>query len=165
MSYNTEKILLLEMEKILNEIIASYKLKGMRASGEIERESKITHKSKDSLVSASLIMPKHVEQMQWGRRSSTKMPPLSEIYDWIINKRIMARGEKEYKIKGLAFAIARKIQREGFDRSGHGGVKLISDILTDQRINSITTMIGKDILPIFVAEFTNQLKSMKDDNI
>ena len=58
-----------------------------------------------------------------GRRPSAKMPPIDAIMNWITVKKLVpkARNGKVPTTRGLAFAIAKKIQREGFYSPGHHG--------------------------------------------
>lgn len=58
-----------------------------------------------------------------GRKPSAKMPPVDAIMKWLTVQRWTpkARNGKVPSTRGLAFAIAKKIQREGFYSPGHHG--------------------------------------------
>jgi len=103
---------------------------------------------------------KYTEQLQYGRKPSTKMPPMQALYDWIISKGIMNNTYKEYQIKGLAFAIAKKIQRDGWQRENHGGVNLISDVITSDRFKKIIDEIGLAVFPMFEVQLVTMLKQL-----
>lgn len=151
-----QKILVAEWDKVKDDIIANYYAKGMKASGDFPNSLEVVYEKR----TVSLWGSKYVEQLEYGRRPSSSLPPLQSIFNWIIDKGIMSRAEKEYKIKSLAFVIARKIQREGYSRSNHGGVNLVSEILTDQRIKSIIDLVGKELFGIFEAEITTFFKQI-----
>lgn len=70
-----------------------------------------------------LNLPPEWYWVEHGRRPSAKMPPVDAIMNWITVKRLVpkARNGKVPTTRGLAFAIAKKIQREGFYSPGHHG--------------------------------------------
>lgn len=159
------QILVTEFEKIRADIIVKYKSKNMQASGRFERELEVEYEKANNYQGVVLWGSSYTDQLEYGRRPSQKMPPLQAIFDWIVSKRIMANEAKSYKIKGLAFAIARKIQREGWKRESHGGVGLISEVITDKRISEIIDKVGAGLLPIFEATILTMLKDLENDNI
>jgi hypothetical protein len=78
-----------------------------RAWGTYERGFKVI-KSRDGahLVNTAA----HAPFVEEGRQPNKPQPPISEILDWVINKRIELDPKAA---KGIAFAIARKIGAKG----------------------------------------------------
>lgn len=68
-------------------------------------------------------LPPEWQWVEYGRRPSAKMPPVDAIMNWITVKKLVprARNGKVPTTKSLAFAIAKKIQKEGFYSPGHHG--------------------------------------------
>ena len=132
----------------------------MRASGEFERELEV----RSEPLQATLLGAEHSEQLEYGRgktgsSATTSAEPLIEkIKKWIVQKgSIIARITKEITIGSLAFLITRKIHREGWDRAKHGGVGLISRVITEQRMQSIIDKIGNEMTMILVGRLEKEL--------
>lgn len=68
-------------------------------------------------------LPKEWYFVEHGRKPSAKMPPVDAILKWVEFKHIAPRGVngKIPSKRSVAFAIAKKIQREGFYSPGHHG--------------------------------------------
>lgn len=160
-----EKYLIDEFNLIAGDIVKGYKAKGMKASGEFEKELKVSYKQNNNSYSVMLTGAKYAEQLQYGRRPSAKAPPMQELFKWIVNKRIMPTTAKEYEIRALAFAIAKKIQREGWDRRDHGGVNLISDVITRERLKKIVETAGTMVLDDMLIQIQTFIKVLRYDNI
>jgi hypothetical protein len=139
----------LELEDIKKELIAKYDEKGMRASGRFADNLNVVM----SGISGAIFGEDYSEQLEKGRRPGG-FPPISAIEQWIRDKRI----QSEIKVSSLAFLIARKIAREGWDRQGYGGVNLISEVLTPARIEKIYNKFGKEITLEF-AQYMNVLQA------
>lgn len=151
-----KKTLIEQWDLVRADIIANYDKKGMRATGKLADSLEVVYSDR----TVSLMGNQYAEQLEYGRRPSSKLPPLQELYEWVLNKGLISRAEKEYKIRGLAFIIAKKIQRDGYNRENHGGVKLISEILTDKRINEVIDLVGKNLMTIFEAEILTFFKKI-----
>ncbi len=152
----TQQILDIEFEKLKVDLIAEYDAMGMRASGEFERELEV----RSEPLQATLLGAEHSEQLEYGRgktgsSATTSAEPLIEkIKRWIIQKGITAQGITP---SSLAFLITRKIHREGWDRAKHGGVGLISRVITEQRMQSIIDKIGNEMTMILVGRLEKEL--------
>jgi hypothetical protein len=85
-------------------------------------------------VFASKVLP----ILQEGRRPSAKMPPIKPILQWIKDRGIKANIPDQ----SLAWAIAKKIQRDGYK----GTPGLISSVINDNLIDTITDGIADIIL-------------------
>lgn len=70
-------------------------------------------------------LPKEWYFVEYGRNPSSKMPPVNAIMKWIELKRLVpqAKNGKVPSTRSLAFAIAKKIQKEGFYSPNHHGLK------------------------------------------
>ena len=132
MNYND--IILNEFELIKQDLIKRYNEKGMRASGNFESSLEI----KKNNNSVELWGANYTEQLESGRNSG-KFPPVDAIKQWILDKGI---NFENITLSSLAFLIARKISREGWNRQGYGGVELVSEVITPQRIQSIIDKVG-----------------------
>lgn len=140
MNYND--IIFNELEQIKNDLIKSYDAKGMRASGNFPNSLEVIKKP----TGAELWGANYTEQLETGRKPG-KFPPINAIEQWIKDKGIQYEN---ITISSLAFLIARKISREGWNRQAYGGVELVSEVITPQRIQSIINKVGDLELKSFI---------------
>ena len=146
------EILTEEFNLLKEELIAKYDEKGMRASGNWANSLEVTVTGG---LSAKLIGDEYSEQLEYGRKSG-KQPPSQAIEQWIRDKGIMSRIVGKISISSLAYLIARKIAREGWRREGYGGVELISEVVTPERIQKIIDRVSDSYIPLF----ENEIKLM-----
>jgi hypothetical protein len=135
---STSQLLAVEFEALKNELIARYDELGMRASG--QWANSLTVEASEN--SAGIIQESYGEQLEFGRKPG-KQPPSEAIEKWIKDRGIAPRLEKKISISSLAFIIARKIGREGWNRQEYGGTQLISSIITPDRSPQIIDKIGE----------------------
>lgn len=152
MILQTTEILTEEFNLLKEELIAKYDEKGMRASGNWANSLEVTVTGG---LSAKLIGDEYSEQLEYGRKSG-KQPPSQAIEQWIRDKGIMSRIVGKISISSLAYLIARKIAREGWRREGYGGVELISEVVTPERIQKIIDRVSDSYIPLF----ENEIKLM-----
>ena len=145
-------ILTEEFNLLKEELIAKYDEKGMRASGNWANSLEVTVTGG---LSAKLIGDEYSEQLEYGRKSG-KQPPSQAIEQWIRYKGIMSRIVGKISISSLAYLIARKIAREGWRREGYGGVELISEVVTPERIQKIIDRVSDSYIHLF----ENEIKLM-----
>lgn len=170
----TGKILFEEFEKLKDELIKKYDELDMRASGNFEASLEVEIKqTKASLTSSA----RYAEQLEYGRGPNTGQSgqkwddPVGDIEQWLIDKGVAAtvkryvrdksasnKIEKEITRSSLAYLIVRKIFREGWDRKRHGGVELISQVITPERIQSILDKISDIYVTGFTSALTDYLK-------
>ena len=150
-------ILFEQFELLKQELIAKYDEKGMRASGQFSEE--LENVSRDNV--GELKGMDYTQQLELGRRGGT-MPPINAIEKWIVDKGIMRNVEENITVTSLAWAIAKKIKREGWNREGFGGVNLISEVITDERIDAIVEACGNFYTKEFVSEI---LVLLNDDKL
>lgn len=152
-----EEVLRVEFESLKRDLIAEYDRKGMRASGEFANELEVVVESGNN---AKLLGAEHSLQLEDGRGKTSEgaaraEPPLIEkIKQWIRDKGIVSDIKNDEDGSTLAFLIARKIHREGWNRAGRGGVGLISAVVTDQRMQKIIDAVG----PLLVVQTVEILK-------
>jgi hypothetical protein len=148
-----------EVQEWLNEtttaLIENYNKLGLRASGEWEKSLKGTQEETDTGIKVIISGAKYTEQLSIGRRPG-KMPPRQVILDWIREKNI----QSELKPQTLAYLIQRKIGTEGIivpNKYNRGG--LITDVLTNERINDLIKNVGNVILAKQKSDILTSLKN------
>lgn len=130
------------MEPMKQKLVETYKAKGMKASGEFEDSLEIV----EIPNGAVLLGAGHALQLEVGRgitentTSSGGTTVLEAIRQWIKDKGIIPEDISE---ESLARAITHKIHNQGWDRSGHGGLNLISDSIKDSDFQSIIDEVFK----------------------
>ena len=158
----TQQILKDEFDLLAKELIQKYDEKGMRASGKWADELEVV----SSPLSVVLLGLDYSQQLEAGRRanngsSGTKWEnSLADIEQWIQDKGIKPIEDK-MKISTLAFLIARKIAREGWNRQGYGGVELISEVVTDERIQSILDKLSDAYLIEVSTDIIKQFQTLE----
>jgi len=147
----TEKqILEKEFESIKNDLIEKHLELKMKASGRwINSLEIISSKNKITLLGE-----KYTDQLVYGRKGGT-MPPVKAIEQWIKDKGIVPN----IPITSLAWAIAKKIQKEGTEYYKQGGTDLVSSVITTQRIQEIINKLGNEVLLDIVPFFVNRFKN------
>ncbi len=149
----SSQILSREFEKLKDDIIKAYDQKGMRASGKFAESMEV----RVSDLNAQLWGENYAEQLEGGRNSG-KFPPIKAIKQWIEDKGIASKIEGKISISSLAFLIARKISRQGWDRKDYGGVNLISDVITAERMQKIIDEVGASQTIKFKSEIETLLQ-------
>lgn len=155
----TAEILEFEFNKLVNELKEGIEAKGMTASGDSARSLEVVINDD----SAKILGNSNFEQLEYGRNPTRKNGTDTEnlvekIKKWIENKGIVSNSEKEISVSSLAFLIARKIHREGWDRKGYGGVELVSEIITAERMQDIINKVGVELTATFVQRLQKEIK-------
>lgn len=151
-----QEILAEEFEKLKAELIVKHDELGMRASGNWANSLEVEVIGKKAVLSGV----KYSEQLEYGRKPGGKSGGSSTTFSeaieqWIKDKGIANRIEGEISVSSLAFLIVRKIMKEGWKRENHGGVELISQVVTPERIQQIIDRLSD----IYVADFTSDIIS------
>jgi len=156
-----QQILDIEFNKLRADLIKAYDAKGMRASG----------KSADSLDviatndSVKLMGDGVWEQLEKGRgKSGSGSKPgklIDDIKQWIKDKGIVSNIKNDNDNSTLAFLITRKIHKQGWDRRGHGGVNVVSEVVTDARMQKIINAVGAEMVLTLVTRLENEFKQIK----
>jgi hypothetical protein len=134
---STKEVLSKEFEDLKDDLIKAYDAKKMRASGKWADSLEVI--AAENTV--KLMGENYSEQLEHGRAPG-RFPPIQAIKQWIIDKGIFTQVLQNISVSSLAFLIARKIAQEGWKRQGQGGVELISEVVTDERIQKIIDEVG-----------------------
>ncbi len=132
--------IVIELQSIKAELIKKYREKGMKASGKWESTLHIQMTN----ISGAIFGQDYTEQLEHGQPAGMVENNDSfrkVIEQWIIDKKI----QSNISVSSLAFLIARKIANQGWDRAEYGGVNLISEVLTPERIQRIYDRLGKAV--------------------
>lgn len=148
----TRGLLLLEFEKMKQDLISKHIELGMKASGKWIDSLEVVEEN----LRVSLLGEKYTDQLVYGRRAGT-MPPVSAIEQWIKDKGIIPN----IPIRSLAWAIAINIKKKGTKYYQQGGTDLVSSVITVDRINKIINLIGEELTLLIIPIFTNQYKWQK----
>lgn len=103
---------------------------------------------------ATLTAPAYLSGRKPGRQ-----PPSEVIEQWIIDKGIAARLEKDMSVSGLAFLIARKIGREGWKPDKDKESDSPENLITPARIQQILDKVSAYSTENFCSEIINFLKT------
>ena len=128
------------------------------ASGNLSKSVKYETSSTDDYSELSLLADSYMEQISEGRKAG-RMPPSSEILKWAKIKGIkpdarMKKGSDDYKMKKLAFVIARSIASRGMiKRYGFKGTNIIDFVY-----NSLAEQMGNDLFQAYQLDLEAQLK-------
>lgn len=151
-----EAILASEFEALRLDLIKAYEAKGMRASGRFAE-------ALETVVSpeqGQLWGLPYAQQLETGRRPGpVSLEGRESIKQWIIDKGVFNQAIGEIGLSSLAFLIARKIARDGYDRARYGGVELISSVVTPERIQAIIDKVGATALTQYRTDIISYLKS------
>lgn len=151
----SSNVLSKEFELLKKDLIIAYDAKGMRASGKFADTLEV----KVNGLTAQLWGEDYSQQLETGRKSG-RFPPINAIEQWIKDKGIANKIQGEISISSLAFLIARKIARNGWKREEHGGVQLISEVVTDARIQKIINEVGVEQAMIYSTEIIKLTKEL-----
>lgn len=156
---SSAKVLLTEFEALKDDLIKAYDAKGMRASGKFAETLEV----KQDGLKTQLWGENYAQQLETGRRAGA-FPPISAIEQWIKDKGIANRIQGEISISSLAFLIARKIAQSGWKREQYGGVELISEVVTDIRIQKIIDEVGAAEALVYTTEIIQLTKELENGN-
>lgn len=150
----------LELEPIRNiaeQVVSIYRKeledKGINASSNLSKTASATVELNGKHLIVYLELDHYWKYVEYGRRAG-KMPPVDKIKEWIRVKPIIPNpiNGKIPDTKQLAFLIARKIGREGFE-----GKHPIENITNSSAIKSVIDDITNEIM--------NQLKQQLIDGV
>lgn len=147
-----------ELTILGQEIIAKHDELGMRASGEFAKsiEQETTMQAGRYIGKVSGL--DYAQYLVSGRPPSGKMPPVEAIKQWIEHKGIKPLKENT-SVSSLAWAIAKKIAKDGTKYFQHGGTDLIESVVTPQRIQTIIDKVRILEVNFFINTLKNQLKN------
>ena len=152
----------LEFNSLMEDLKKEHLRLGMKASGDWIDSLEVS----TTELSGTLKGNSYSEQLETGRKPTSGRGGggetlLSKIKKWIVDKGIVNRIKGNITVSSLAFIITRKIHKEGWKRKDHGGVNLISNIVTDKRMQDIIDQIGSSMALSFAQKLTDKLKTIK----
>lgn len=154
---NVLTLLANEMDKVRQDIIKLYDQKNMIATGRTAESLEV----RMSKTGAALWGNENFEQLEFGRKpGNVSIEGTESIKQWILARRLINPGYKQYQLNSMAYAIKRKIEIEGFNRANHGGVGLISEVLTDERLEKIVKYITPELTDYYKSEVIAYLEAI-----
>jgi len=133
-----EKIVQKYADIIVRKLIATYDEMGIRATGDYEKELESEITDKYMIIRGAF----HSQFMESGRRPGGR-PPIPSIIRWIETKKGLPPSMLKNK-KGVAFAIANKIAKEGVSvPSKHNKGEVISKVINDFLQDDVYKMIDE----------------------
>lgn len=145
-----EAVLSLAAQKAIETLIDKYDSLDMRATGQWANE--LSYRIDGNKVTIRGMA--YTQQLVQGRGPSDRMPPVGDIYRWMLAKRSFT-GEKTMS---RAWAIAKKIQKEGTSYYPDGTDLL--EVLEDPKFVDEFNKIVGDFLRITIAdELTRDIKN------
>ena len=143
---NLRRLLNLYGELFVREYRKRLKADGSYASGKASRSLEYDVKIRELESELSVIGERYITAISDGRGAGEKSPPSTAILHWMKSKNIRLRDSKgrfatlpEYKMRGIAYAIARSIGRNGYVGTG----------LIDIVYNNIKDTFGQEMLEAF----------------
>lgn len=149
---DSNKVLEEEFEKLKQEIISVYESSGKKVSGNFAEQLEIRNPSENvfELWGVAYLA---------GRRPG-RMPPVENILGWV-----QARGiqplQRNMTQTSLAWAIAKKIAREGTNTENH--LPIYEQVLTPERIDEIISAVNRFSVAGFVTEIQTTLTKLTQD--
>ena len=150
-----------ELDTLKRDLIAKYKELNMRASGQWENALRVEVAPINGGGLRGIISgADYTYYMQHGRKAG-KMPPIQVIEQWILARGIRPIQEK-MNTNALAWAIAKKIARDGTKRMQAGGNPAFIDaIITPERVQHIIEKVGYNYVSTFTSEIINFLNELE----
>lgn len=150
-----------ELDTLKRDLIAKYKELNMRASGQWENALRVEVAPINGGGLRGIISgAEYTYYMQHGRKAG-KMPPIQSIEQWILARGIRPIQEK-MNTNALAWAIAKKIARDGTKRTQAGGAPAFIDaIITPERVQHIIEKVGYNYVATFTSEIINFLNKLE----
>jgi hypothetical protein len=145
---NATELLAAEFELLKADIISAYRASGQAVSGNWADTVKVEATPNGYSITAADYI---------NGRGPGKPPPSKAIEEWLQQKGIATRLEKNMTISSLAFLIARKIGREGWKQKA-GTVNIVDSVVTPERIQQMLDNVGAVYLDNFTNTIINYLK-------
>lgn len=148
----TAEILKTWLDNSNADIIVNYDRDNMRASGSFAKGLRTEIKETPSLVTGTLFGAHHSLFVDQGRNKG-KRPPISAIKKWIEDRRI---NPTDISVDSLAFLIARKIGREGWQPKNMPPNGVISSVINQQSIDKLLLSLRKSTVDNVKSEIWQQ---------
>lgn len=122
------------MQEVINRwLIPRFDSLGMNASGEWKRSLEV----RTEVNKGEIWGRQYTEQLVYGRKPG-KRPPIAPIESWVNQK----LGYSGTQARGIAFAIATKIAKEGTDYFQEGGTDLLEVLSSPDVIQFVNERVG-----------------------
>lgn len=138
-----ESVLVRALHRAIQVLIARYDELKMRASGNWAEQLEYEIQQNKGIIKGEF----YTEFLTKGRPPSQKMPPVSAIFQWMLDK----PGFSGPKTLGRAFAIAKKIQKEGTSWYPQGSdlIEILDDPkVTDEYYDEVSKYLVVEISDI-----------------
>jgi hypothetical protein len=145
---NATELLAAEFELLKADIISAYRVSGQAVSGNWADTVTVEATPNGYSITAADYI---------NGRDPGKPPPSKAIEEWLQQKGIATRLEKNMTISSLAFLIARKIGREGW-KPKTGTIDIVDSVVTPERIQQMLDNVGAVYLDNFTNTIINYLK-------
>lgn len=148
---DNEKIIKEELDAIVSDIKSVYEASGKKTSGEFANQLEVkTGRDSGALFGVTYL----------AGRGAGKMPPVARIEEWVRQKGIF-QIESDAQATGIAWAIAKKIAKEGTAKEYH--LKIYEQVITPQRIQKIIDRVSQVNVQDFVNSVVVELELLVKD--
>jgi hypothetical protein len=141
-----DKIIREEIDAILSDIRKFYEASGKKASGEFGKGLEAIYEPNKGTIRGFVYLA--------GRKAG-KMPPVGAILNWLKIRGIRS-VRKNQSVRSLAWAIAKKIAKEGTKQEN--ALKIYEEVITPQRINKIIDRVAKLNVNRIITEIRAELE-------
>lgn len=138
-----------EVEAVLSDIKKLYNSSGKRTSGNFETQLEARYSDNKAEIYGVTYL---------AGRVAGKMPPVQAIEKWIKAKGITPYNDK-LTTTGLAWAIAKKIAKNGTKKENH--LKVYEEVITPERIDSIIKKVSVFNVNYFINEIEVSLEILE----
>ena len=148
---------LTQLQPFANKVLEMYRQQlqnsGINASSTLSQTATSTIEMNGTKLLISLNLEPYWRYVEYGRRAG-KMPPIDAIAKWITVKQIIPNpiNGRVPDTRQLAFLIARKIGREGFE-----GRKPITNIVNSDAMESLINDIKSAIVGMAKEQLLNEV--------
>jgi hypothetical protein len=133
----TDKIIREEIDSILEDIIEVYERSGRKASGQFEEGLEVVYEPNKATIKGFVYLAGRGKTKKKGKAGEPTVQ--QQILKWLKTRGIRPI-EEGMKLKSLAYLIARKIHKEGTNRSEW--LKIYEQVITAERIDSIIKRVS-----------------------
>jgi len=145
------------LEQVKKDLVKSYNEKGLRASGNWERELESFYKQTSNGYKFGIYGANYTDVLQNGRNKNIKQTPegLKAFVGWA-GSTFLKQWVEDKGLNISPFAVAWKIAREGVkvpNRFNKGG--LVSDVINDETIQEFIDIIKFDQLVSLKSDVNN----------
>ena len=148
-----DEIIKEEIDGILVDLVKAYEASGRKASGEFAKGLEAVYEPNKGTIRGYVYLAGRGKTKKKGKPGEPTL--VKRIEDWLKTKGIRPI-EKKMKLSSLAFLIARKIHKQGTDRSKW--FNIYEEVITASRINQIIERISEVNVNRIVTEINIELE-------